>query len=285
VLSTIGELSDLDLSAVEGIVGPRSFGRGRDYARGNRVLAIEWDADTNTLTGSVVGRGALYDTAAFFTSDGRLGTAGIVPIIWRWSVSCMRCTARAKDRPPTTTATALTRHSISARVTACSCGRCWTRRIDSRRLRLVRLARSAPETLQRMVLGGEQLSIPAGELQRFAEELYPALRNVATVVSSDGSFTPPEISAPTLVLRASYGAGHAVDVGWEWAYRVGGATRRAPLARPEGGPGFRDVEAERTLLAGADFAGTDLERLGLLDGAGRPADGHPVSVGASTACA
>ena len=34
------------------------------------MLAIEWDSDTETLTGSVVGQGALYDTAAFFTSDG-----------------------------------------------------------------------------------------------------------------------------------------------------------------------------------------------------------------------
>jgi hypothetical protein len=33
-----------------------------------RVIRIEWDPDTDTLTGSVVGHGALYDTAAFFTS-------------------------------------------------------------------------------------------------------------------------------------------------------------------------------------------------------------------------
>ena len=68
--SAIDELSDAELSTVEATVGPRSFERGRGYARANRVLAVEWDADTRTLTGSVVGKGALYDTVAFFTADG-----------------------------------------------------------------------------------------------------------------------------------------------------------------------------------------------------------------------
>ncbi len=93
----------------------------------------------------------------------------------------------------------------------------------------MRLSRPAPAQLQRMILDGEHLPIPAGEVQRFADELCPALRGVATVVSSDGSFTPPEISAPSLVLRASYGPNHAVNVGWEWAYQVGANIRRAPL--------------------------------------------------------
>ena len=108
-------------------------------------------------------------------------------------------------------------------------------RARARRLRLVRLVKPAPAALQRMVLERRAAEIPAGELQRFAEELCPALRNVATVVSSDGSFTPPEISAPTLVLRASYGAEHAVDVGWEWAYQVG-ARHTARTASPATGP-------------------------------------------------
>ena len=67
MLAAIGELGDVELSEVQAIVGPRSFKRGRDYARGNRVMAVEWDGATETLIGSVVGNGALYDTAAFFT--------------------------------------------------------------------------------------------------------------------------------------------------------------------------------------------------------------------------
>ena len=40
------------------------------------------------------------------------------------------------------------------------------------------------------------------------DEYYPRLRQTATVISSDDSFTPPEISGPMLVLSASYGDGH-----------------------------------------------------------------------------
>ncbi len=149
---------------------------------------------------------------------------------------------------------------------------------ESWRLRLVRLARPAPPRLRQMVLDGERLEIPASELQRFADELCPALRNAATVLSSDGSFTPPEISAPALVLRASYGAEHAVELGWEWAYQVGATTRRARLATNGDGPGFRDLDAERTTLADTILTGTGLERYGLLDCAGRPADAPAVSL-------
>ncbi len=148
---------------------------------------------------------------------------------------------------------------------------------ERRRLALVRLLKPAPAALRGMALRGERLGIPAGELQRFAEELCPALRHVATVVSSDGSFTPPEVSAPTLVLRASYGAGHHVEVGWGWSYQVGAATRHAAFLSNGEGPGFRDLDAERAILASADLTGTGLERFGLLDGAGRPFDMHATS--------
>jgi len=79
-------------------------------------------------------------------------------------------------------------------------------RLEHRRLRLVRLAKPAPRPLQRMALEGERLEIPAEELDRFASEIYPALRQIATVASSDGSFEPPEISGPELTLQAGYGA-------------------------------------------------------------------------------
>jgi len=148
---------------------------------------------------------------------------------------------------------------------------------EDRRLRLVRLGKPTAPQLQQMVLDRSRLQIPARELDRFADELCPALRNVAPVVSSDRSFTPPEISAPALVLRASYGAGHDVAVGWEWAYRVGSSPRHTPLAVNGAGPGFRDLDAERAILADTTLSGTGLERLGLLDGSGRPAGG-PLSL-------
>jgi len=150
--------------------------------------------------------------------------------------------------------------------------------LEQRRLRLVRLARTAPPQLQQMVLDDERFEIPAGEIDRFAVEICPALRHVATVSSSDGSFTPPEISEPTLVLRASYGAEHALELDWRWAYRIGSQTRHVPLGIGATGPGFRDRGVERAILAETVLAETGLERLDLLDAAARPAETPAVSL-------
>ena len=133
---------------------------------------------------------------------------------------------------------------------------------------LARLARPVPPPLQRMALGGESLDVPAAEEPRFRNRYYPRLRQAAAVISSDGSFTPPVIRGPDLVLRARYGGGHELEVSWEWAYRVGDSPQRAPLE--PGGPddGYRDLAAERALLAGLDLP---LGRYGLLTrGEGAP---------------
>ncbi len=148
--------------------------------------------------------------------------------------------------------------------------------VASWRLHLVRLARPVRPQLQRMLLGEDCITIPSGDLGRFAHEICPGLGHIAPVVSSDGSFTPPEVSAPALVLGTRYGDGHAVELWWQWAYRVGEISSHVPLTPNGDGPGFRDVAAERAILAGADLAGTGLEQFGLLDGAGRPGPGAPV---------
>jgi superfamily II DNA or RNA helicase len=141
---------------------------------------------------------------------------------------------------------------------------------------LVRLGKPATLQLQQMVLDGEPLVVPAGELRRFAEEICPALCRVVTVLSSDGSLAPPEVSAPSLVLCVRYGTGQAVELGWEWAYQIAESVQRTPLAPPAGSAGFRDLDAERVILAGTVLAGTRLECYGLLDDAGRPTSGPPV---------
>jgi len=127
--------------------------------------------------------------------------------------------------------------------------------------RLARLARPVPPPLQRMALGGESLDVPAAEEPRFRDRYYPRLQQAAAVISSDGSFTPPVICGPDLVLRARYGSGHELEVSWEWAYRVGDSPQCAPLEA--GGPddGYRDLAAERALLAGLELP---LGRYGLL---------------------
>jgi superfamily II DNA or RNA helicase len=129
------------------------------------------------------------------------------------------------------------------------------------RFRLARLARPVPPPLQRMALGGESLEVPAAEEARFRDRYYPRLRHAAAVISSDGSFIPPAISGPDLVLRAQYGSGHELEVSWEWAYRVGDSPLRAPLEAEGPEDGYRDLAAERALLAGLDLP---LDRYGLL---------------------
>jgi superfamily II DNA or RNA helicase len=126
-------------------------------------------------------------------------------------------------------------------------------------LRLARLSRPAPPMLQRMALAGERLEIPADERDRFRDEFYPRLRHHAAVVSSDGSFTPPAISDPTLVMHTDYGDDHELAVRWDWVYRVGETQMRAPLGTPRPDEGHRDPVKERALLAGLV---TPLERIG-----------------------
>jgi superfamily II DNA or RNA helicase len=120
-------------------------------------------------------------------------------------------------------------------------------------IRLARLTTPAPAPLQRMVLAGQSLEIPAKQASRFRDEYYPRLRHIAPIVSSDETFTPPAISDPTLTLHASYGTDHALELSWEWAYRIDESEVRAPLgpARPE--DGYRDAAGEQAVMAALDL--------------------------------
>jgi len=129
------------------------------------------------------------------------------------------------------------------------------------RLRLAKVDGIVPVQLQRMAVENQHLVIPAGQEDRFRESFYPRLRHVAQVVSSDGSFTPPVISDPTLVLRANYGDDHALDLAWEWAYQIGDSPLRVPLDQSADG-GHRDLAKERAILADL---GLPLEDFGMRD--------------------
>ncbi|MQA62534.1 MAG: helicase [Actinophytocola sp.] len=120
-------------------------------------------------------------------------------------------------------------------------------------LRLAKLAKPVPQQLQRLVVDGTPLRIPAAAQARFRDEFYPQLRHTATVISSDQSFTPPAISEPTLVLHADYGADHALELSWEWAYDVGDSRVRFPVDQPgSADDGIRDPGAERLILDDLD---------------------------------
>ncbi len=141
------------------------------------------------------------------------------------------------------------------------------------RLRLMRLARPTPPQLQRMLLAGEELAISAPDIDRFAEELCPGLRHIAPVTSSDGSFTPPTVSPPTLVLRAQHGPGPLMTLGWEWQYEVADVHRRVALGAEVDDLGFRDHDAERQRVLATSLDQPALRGIGLLDDGGRPVAG------------
>ncbi|ONI88854.1 helicase [Saccharothrix sp. ALI-22-I] len=129
--------------------------------------------------------------------------------------------------------------------------------------RLARFATPVPPPLQRLVLDKRRLTVPESGRTRFRDEFYPRLRRLAPVISSDGAFTPPEISGPTLVVRAEFGAGHALGVGWEWAYEVGDSRLRVPLDAPESEGGYRDHDAERAVLASVEQIGPRPDQVSL----------------------
>lgn len=135
---------------------------------------------------------------------------------------------------------------------------------DDGGLRLARLDKPAPEALQRMALGDQPLVIPAGEAPRFAADYYPRLRRIAAITSSDGSFTPPTIVGPALVLRADYQDDHLLELTWEWAYRLDDSDIRVPVDAHRLAD-FRDLPAESALASSIDVP---LEQVGL-----RSADG------------
>ena len=131
-------------------------------------------------------------------------------------------------------------------------------------LRLAPLDTAAPTALQRLVVSNELLEIPAESVDQFALEFYPRLRAVAEVTSSDGSFTPPEITGPEAVLRADYRAGHRLELSWLWSYRLGDRDLRFPVGTGDTS-GVRDLDAECELASDID---APLERFGLRDDGG-----------------
>jgi superfamily II DNA or RNA helicase len=151
------------------------------------------------------------------------------------------------------------------------------------RFRLARLASAVSGQLQELALSRRALTVPAAEERRFLEQFYPRLRRAASVISSDASFSLPEISAPTLVLGADYGDGHELEVSWQWSYQVGDSRLRMPAEPPpdadpralmaalgrrirasdlasdgaadraEVADSYRDFEAEHAILAGLEL--------------------------------
>ena len=129
--------------------------------------------------------------------------------------------------------------------------RAQARQAEHARFRLARLTAAVPRQLQQLALAEERLVVPPAGQAAFLSRYYPRLRRMAAVISSDGSFSPPRISGPRLVLGAAYSGSHDVEIRWQWAYQVGDAELRAPLG--SGPAEFRDPDGEARVLAAVDL--------------------------------
>src|SRR5215831_9118545 len=119
------------------------------------------------------------------------------------------------------------------------------------RIGLARMGRPVPPALQQMVLAGDGVEVPAAARSAFDGGYLHRLGGAAKISSLDGSFTPPVISGPALVLRAAYLGRHRVDIAWEWTYQVGTHTLRFDPGAP-GPDDPRDAGAEAAIVAGLD---------------------------------
>ena len=121
--------------------------------------------------------------------------------------------------------------------------------LDVGALTLWPLAAPPADGLDRLLLDGGAVDIPAEDVSRFLTLYYPALARSGTVTATDGSVEAPEVLPPALQLTLTHLPGHATQLAWGFAYPspVGGAEPTVvPLALSPGGPP-RDLPTERRL--------------------------------------
>jgi superfamily II DNA or RNA helicase len=139
----------------------------------------------------------------------------------------------------------------------------------STRFWLAPLDQPVPKALRQLAVAGQRLDVPAADVPRFRDRYCPRLRRLATIISSDESFSPPRISGPGLALAAAFGPDHRIEARWYWTYQVGETPIRV-VPGETGDPSYRDFPAERALLAGLAESGVALESYGLARWTGVP---------------
>lgn len=100
----------------------------------------------------------------------------------------------------------------------------------------------------------DTVTIPAHDATRFLAQYYPALRQHATVESSDGSVDLPVIQPPRLALTVTFSEDHTTHLLWAFRYPVGDELLDVPLIRPALPEQVsRDAAAEESLLTSLAF--------------------------------
>lgn len=120
-------------------------------------------------------------------------------------------------------------------------------------LLLARLTTPLTRAQRALVERPAPVRVEGDDVPEFLSEHYAALARSVRVISSDESFIPPELPAPTLVLGARFETGHVLRLEWEWDV---GLRRRLPLDAPDAL--FRDAAADRApALDAADALAAD----------------------------
>ncbi len=119
------------------------------------------------------------------------------------------------------------------------------------RLVLARFDPPLDASMGKLLSGSGTVKIPAPDVPRFLGLYYPALRQHASVESSDGSVDFPEIQPPKLALAVSFEPGHRTLLRWGFAYGAGDEIVTLPILGPSEELA-RDRAAEETLLASLD---------------------------------
>ncbi|MCD2193970.1 DEAD/DEAH box helicase [Actinomycetospora endophytica] len=131
----------------------------------------------------------------------------------------------------------------------------------SARLRWARLDPPVPRAIWQAALDEDAaITVPADQVDRFRERFGGRLAELRSVTSSDGSFAPPEVGSPVLVLRADFTGEHALSLSWEWSYDIDGVDTRVELARRRHTEQFRDGLAEQEALDAVDALPVDWEQ-------------------------
>ncbi|MDP3971657.1 MAG: DEAD/DEAH box helicase [Candidatus Nanopelagicales bacterium] len=110
---------------------------------------------------------------------------------------------------------------------------------------------SAPLDAAKMQLVNRgPIPIPEADLESFLLEYYPALRQSATVISSDASVELPDVSPPRAELSIEFRPHHVTHLVWAVSYAVGDRKRRFGFSRgfSDNSDRCRDRNAERDLL-------------------------------------
>ena len=120
-------------------------------------------------------------------------------------------------------------------------------------LHLARLEPMIAPELQRMILEGQRLPVPAADRERFLAEFVPRLQQSVPVSSSDRSVRLPDAVEPALAVVAEVLPGHHVRLQWTVRYARETGVEAYPVDELPGLHTLRDPMAEERLLAGLEL--------------------------------